>query len=114
MTLITITSPTNAVGSILNTGSLTANAINATTNDLVTGNVVGTESFYFIQFLEEGSYGSEVMELQKFLNGAGYDAGKLDGKFGLKTKEALIQFQTANNLKSDGIVGYETRTFLNK
>ncbi|MFA6515437.1 MAG: peptidoglycan-binding domain-containing protein [Candidatus Paceibacterota bacterium] len=77
-------------------------------------NVLGAESFKFTQFLEEGSYGNEVRELQKFLNGAGYDAGNVDGIFGPKVKEALIKFQNANGLKSDGIVGFEVRSFLNK
>ena len=54
------------------------------------------------------------MELQKFLNGAGYNAGNVDGKFGPKVNDALIQLQTANGLKSDVIVGFEVRSFLNK
>ncbi len=80
----------------------------------VTGNILGAESFYFTQFLEQGSYGNEVKELQKILNVAGYYSGTIDGNFGLQTKEALIKFQTVNKLKSDGLVGYEVRTFLNK
>ena len=55
-----------------------------------------------------------MRELQKFLNGAGYDAGNVDGVFGAKVKEALIKFQTANKLKADGIAGYEVRSFLNR
>ena len=78
------------------------------------GDVLGIQSFYFTQWLQRGSYGNEVIELQKFLNTAGYDSGTADGKFGLQTEAALIKFQIANNLKGDGIVGYEVRTFLNK
>lgn len=76
-------------------------------------NVLGAESFKFTQFLEEGSYGNEVRELQKFLSGAGYDAGNTDGIFGTKVKEAVMKLQTDNNLKVDGIVGFEVRSFLN-
>jgi len=76
--------------------------------------VLGAESFYFTQFLSEGAYGGEVSELQKALNQAGYDAGFVDGHFGLQVKTALMKFQTANGLKPDGIMGYETRTLLNK
>jgi peptidoglycan hydrolase-like protein with peptidoglycan-binding domain len=46
--------------------------------------VVNNKSFRFTKFLEEGSYGNEVRELQRFLNEAGYDAGKVDGVFGAK------------------------------
>ncbi|MFA6077066.1 MAG: peptidoglycan-binding domain-containing protein [Candidatus Paceibacterota bacterium] len=92
--------------------SLVATAINGTAN--TDGNVSNAGSFHFTQFLEEGSYGNEVRELQKFLNGAGYDAGNVDGNFGAKVKEAVIKFQTDNGLKSDGIVGYEVRSLLNR
>jgi len=102
------------ISKILDARSLTANVINGATNTSTTENVVGAESFHFTQFLEEGSYGNEVMELQKLLNKAGYNAGNVDGIFGPKVKEALIGFQTANGLKSDGIAGYEVRTFLNR
>jgi len=54
------------------------------------------------------------MELQKFLNAAGYDVGTPDGKFGAKTRAALIKFQIAKGLKGDGIVGKLTRDLLNK
>jgi len=100
--------------SILNSGSLSANVINSTANSSTNEQILGTGSFHFIQFLEEGSRGNEVMELQKYLNNRGYNAGALDGVFGSKVKAALIKFQIDNNLKSDGIVGYEMRTFLNR
>jgi len=78
------------------------------------GSVLGSVSYIFTQFLSEGAYGGEVSELQKALNQAGYDAGFVDGHFGLQVKTALMKFQTANGLKPDGIMGYETRTLLNK
>jgi hypothetical protein len=76
--------------------------------------VLGAESFHFTQFLSEGSQGNEVKELQKYLNDRGYGAGNVDGNFGSQVKDALMRFQTDNGLKSDGIVGYEVRTWLNK
>ncbi|MFA6257708.1 MAG: peptidoglycan-binding domain-containing protein [Candidatus Paceibacterota bacterium] len=76
--------------------------------------VLGATSFKFTQFLEEGAYGNEVVELQKYLNGIGYDVGSIDGIFGVKVKMAVFKFQIANNLKSDGIVGSEVRALLNK
>jgi len=80
----------------------------------VVGQVLGAESFTFTKSMKKGSKGDEVMELQKFLNDAGYDCGIADGKFGQKTKDAVIKFQLANGLKGDGSVGANTRVVLNK
>jgi hypothetical protein len=76
--------------------------------------VLGAEVFNFTQLLKNGSSGLEVMELQKFLNKTGYDSGTADGKFGSKTQTALIQFQLANGLTGDGVVGPMVRAVLNK
>ncbi len=52
--------------------------------------------------------GSDVLELQTYLNLNGYDCGLADGVFGNKTKQAVINFQKANGLLGDGIVGLQT------
>jgi hypothetical protein len=78
------------------------------------GNVLGASSYTFMQRLERGSAGDEVAELQLFLTRAGYDIGIADGRFGAKTEAALTQFQSAHNLKNDGIFGTETRAFINQ
>lgn len=87
----------------------------------VVGKVLGTENFNFTRFIKfkMGSYrvklqGNEVTELQKFLNTLGYTTLIVDGKFGPKTKTAVIKFQIANGLKGDGVVGPLTRSILNK
>ena len=77
------------------------------------GKVLGSTKFIFTKRLKQGSRGDEVMELQKFLNNAGYPV-KIDGVFGSATTVALIKFQIANGLKGDGIVGVQTRAVLNK
>jgi len=87
-------------------------AVIANTN--ANGKVLGAEAFNFTQFLSQGSKGNEVKELQKFLNEAGYNSGIIDGVFGQKTKSALVNFQTANGLEADGIVGPNTRNALDK
>jgi len=61
--------------------------------------------------------GSSVKELQVYLNTHGYtisttgagSLGKETTYFGLKTKQAVMKFQKANELKADGIVGPLTR-----
>lgn len=55
-----------------------------------------------------------VKQIQKALKSASFYQGAIDGKIGLKTKEAIIKFQKANGLKADGIVGKRTSVELNK
>ena len=55
----------------------------------------------------------EVSELQRFLNELGLDAGVADGIFGNRTKLAVIGYQIAHNLSTDGIVGPDTRASIN-
>lgn len=77
------------------------------------GQVLGAESYNFTLLLKRGSRGTEVMELQKFLNANGYNSGVEDGIFGPITEAAVKAFQTANGLVADGIVGPLTRAVLN-
>ena len=83
------------------------------------GEVQGDEKFVFTLFLKKGppypeSKKNEVMELQKFLNVAGFGPLVVDGKFGPLTEIAVIKFQLANGLKGDGVIGPLTRAVLNK
>lgn len=55
----------------------------------------------------------EVKYLQQFLNSKGFGNLIVDGKFGLKTKKAVILFQKTNSLTPDGIVGPRTRMIIN-
>ena len=48
------------------------------------------------------------MELQKALKGAGVYDGKVDGKVGPRTKNAVMEFQRQHSLKADGVVGQKT------
>ena len=54
-----------------------------------------------------GSRGSWVKTLQEMLNSNGYNLA-VDGKYGPKTKAAVIGYQKAHGLKVDGLVGDET------
>ena len=58
--------------------------------------------------LRKGDSGDNVKELQERLNDLGFDCGAADGKFGTKTKNAVVAFQTEMNLDPDGIVGRKT------
>ena len=60
------------------------------------------------QTLNPGDTGAEVKTLQTALNSLGYSLGKPDGVYGPATQSAVEQFQAANNLATDGVVGQET------
>ena len=50
--------------------------------------------------------------LQIVLKSYGYYDGKIDGEFGSVSKNALLKFQSSNNIDADGIVGKEICTFI--
>lgn len=67
-----------------------------------------------VRTLKTGLSGPDVRELQEQLNALGFSCGTPDGIFGSKTKLAVMAFQTAYNLKADGIVGEQTHAALRK
>ena len=58
--------------------------------------------------LEVGSRGTDVTKVQKKLIQWGYLSGSADGKFGEKTRAAVVSFQRKNGLTADGKVGPKT------
>ena len=54
--------------------------------------------------------GEDVSEIQSRLSSLGFDVGKVDGIFGPKTEEAIIEFQHNRNLAEDGKAGPEVVT----
>ena len=55
--------------------------------------------------LKPGDTGTQVEVLQRGLASLGFSAGKVDGKYGPATKNAVAQFQASAHLTADGIVG---------
>lgn len=53
-------------------------------------------------------------QIQTALLNAGYYAGAIDGKLGKQAREAIKNFQKANNLPADGKVGKKTWMVLRK
>jgi predicted RNase H-like nuclease (RuvC/YqgF family) len=53
-------------------------------------------------------------EIQTALKNAGFYNGSIDGKIGKRTKQAIRDFQKANGLVADGIVGNKTWAKLGK
>lgn len=64
--------------------------------------------------LKKGSTGNAVKTLQNNLNLLGYNCGTADGIFGDKTVVAVKNFQKANKLAIDGIVGKNTQSAIEK
>ena len=62
--------------------------------------------------LQYGSTGPTVQLLQLALIRAGFEPGPTDGIFGVRTRNAVKNFQTANGLSADGIVGPRTHRTL--
>lgn len=56
----------------------------------------------------EGFLMPSQKEIQQALKNTGLYDGEIDGKIGPKTKAAIEEFQTRNNLKVDGKVGPDT------
>jgi peptidoglycan hydrolase-like protein with peptidoglycan-binding domain len=60
-----------------------------------------------------GVEGDGVAETQRLLARAGVDPGPVDGDFGPRTLEAVLDFQKSAELDADGLVGPKTLAALN-
>lgn len=65
-----------------------------------------------MRILRRGDTGGDVKIAQTALTRAGYDPGPIDGVFGKQMESAVIQFQSAMNIKQDGIIGPITWKYL--
>jgi peptidoglycan hydrolase-like protein with peptidoglycan-binding domain len=68
---------------------------------------------YPSSLLQPSDQGGSVAELQENLARLGYYRAAVTGDFDAATQEAVMQFQQANGLAADGIVGAETQAALN-
>lgn len=59
----------------------------------------------FARPLRLGDVGEDVRQLQILLATAGFDPGGSDGRFGPRTREAVVGFQRSRNLDPDGVAG---------
>lgn len=65
-----------------------------------------------VRVLKKGDQGDDVCKLQTALTDAGYELGKIDGDFGIKTQRAVVCFQFEHSLEVDGIAGPATQAAL--
>lgn len=80
------------------------------------GSLFGTSSTAQVKskvtYLQRGSSGQAVKNVQAKLKDLGYLKGGVDGIFGPQTEAAVKSFQRANHLVVDGIVGPKTESAL--
>lgn len=62
--------------------------------------------------MKQGSRGAQVKKLQQNLAGLGYQPGTADGKYGSKTRTAVMEFQADFGLSADGNAGEATQSAL--
>ena len=88
-------------------------------NGLVPDGIVGSSSWAKLRVgiptssqslptLLPGSRGDAVSQAQQLLKDKGYYQGRIDGDFGVGTRDAIAAFQRANGLTIDGKVGEQT------
>ncbi len=70
--------------------------------------IVGWTKASWFNCTQKGTSNPDILELQKRLQATGFYIGKMDGVFGDRTEEAVIEFQTAAGERVDGIVGPKT------
>ena len=58
--------------------------------------------------IEKPAAKSTPKRIQQALKNAGLYKGKVDGKVGKRTRDAIKAFQRANGLNADGVVGSQT------
>ena len=110
---------TNNTNSGADTGCAGGNSFSATTGKPCAGNSVvampaARVTYNFgLATLKNGSQGSAVVELQKFLNAKLNLGLTLDGKLGPKTIAVIKKWQKNNGLVADGLIGVKTKAIMN-
>ena len=82
----------------------------ATWNALFSSSSTSTGSSYtrLLKVTSPLMYGEDIKAVQNKLNSLGYNCGTADGYYGNATKNAVISFQSAKGIDTDGVVGPTT------
>jgi|GEM_PF-1013580 peptidoglycan hydrolase-like protein with peptidoglycan-binding domain len=98
-----------ATRAALNSGAAaTASSSSSTDSTSTTG-----DGYVFSNFLDVGSSGTDVTELQQRLTSLNLYSGPITGYFGSLTQAAVAAFQGQHNISAVGYVGPATRAALN-
>lgn len=88
--------------------------VNEDINETVTENIMATRPVYPGTALRVGSSGSDVALMQSYLNAIkngmfpSLSRLSVDGKYGQRTKNTVVQYQGLSGLSQDGIIGRNT------
>lgn len=88
--------------------------VNEDINETVTENIMATRPVYPGTALRVGSSGSDVALMQSYLNAIkngmfpSLSRLSVDGKYGQRTKNTVVQYQGLSGLSQDGIIGKNT------
>jgi peptidoglycan hydrolase-like protein with peptidoglycan-binding domain len=85
------------------------------------GSTTAAAPYVFSKNHRQGDTGADILALQQFLNTHGFiiattgpgSPGQESDFFGQKTYQALIKYQSANNLPATGYFGPLTRALIN-
>lgn len=82
----------------------------ATWNALFSSSSTSTGSSYtrLLKLTSPLMYGEDIKAVQNKLNSLGYNCGTADGYYGNASKNAVISFQSAKGIDTDGVVGPTT------
>ena len=113
---------TSGQSCVNNSTSVVTTTPTGTTGSTTTGGTTGTgttttyPTYYNFgtAILKNGSMGSGVKELQRFLNNTMKLGLVVDGKLGPKTIAVIKKWQKANGLVADGLIGPKTKALMNK
>jgi peptidoglycan hydrolase-like protein with peptidoglycan-binding domain len=90
-------------------------AMNNSNTVAVENNAVAAQTrrsyLYSAQMFRRGDRHQGVALLQQELQKRGYYQGTIDGVYGSTTERAVIAFQRANNISTDGTVGMQTLAY---
>ena len=100
----------NAVISFQNKNGLTADGqVGTATWDILFDTVSGGTTYTrILKVTSPLMQGDDVKAVQNKLNSLGYNCGTADGYYGNATKNAVISFQSAKGIDTDGVVGPTT------
>ena len=100
----------NAVISFQNKNGLTADGqVGTATWDILFDTVSGGTTYTrILKVTSPLMYGEDIKAVQNKLNSLGHNCGTADGYYGSATKSAVVSFQSAKGIDTDGVVGPTT------
>src|ERR1035437_2541319 len=115
--IVTITPATATASAVtevtMSPGCSGGNKYNTSTGRICVNNAIATSYNFGTATLKNGSRGSAVMELQRFLNAKLNLGLAVDGKLGPKTIDIVKQWQKNHGLIADGLIGAKTKVLMN-